>query len=212
MIHLEIVEFFQFMWLQQHKSAALLAQTWLVNHIWLSDVYEFLQGKHFRASRNVSHYDIPCYRYVYFWTTSQTLHTYFHTEPSTVKFCIHVVFSVYSVTYKLELSQCCRSRVWKMGNLHIDSPLYVYTKVLIQSLYVYNTEFQTKLRKINYKNICSAHYGDNTVLVSSDDTSAPTVIENLELHYCTFIHRFCIDLVINNFFKTVNTNLWPAVF
>ncbi len=35
-------------------------------------------------------------------------------------------------------------------------------------------------RKINFKNICSTHYSDNTVLVSSEDTSAPTVRENLE--------------------------------
>ncbi len=41
--------------------------------------------------------------------------------------------------------------------------------------------FIPKLRKINYKNVCSStHYNDNTVLVSSKDTSAPTVIENLE--------------------------------
>ncbi len=37
-----------------------------------------------------------------------------------------------------------------------------------------------KLHKINYKNICSTHYRDNTVMVSYDDTSAPIVIENLE--------------------------------
>ncbi len=37
-----------------------------------------------------------------------------------------------------------------------------------------------KHRKINYKNLCSTHFRDNTVLVSSDDTSATTVIENLE--------------------------------
>ncbi len=40
-------------------------------------------------------------------------------------------------------------------------------------------------RKINFKNICGTHYSDNTVLVSSEDISAPTVRENLE--YITVI-------------------------
>ncbi len=35
--------------------------------------------------------------------------------------------------------------------------------------------------KINFKNVCSTHYSDSTVLFSSEDTSAPTVRENLEL-------------------------------
>ncbi len=42
--------------------------------------------------------------------------------------------------------------------------------------------FLRNFRKINFKNICSTHYSDNTVLVSSDDTSAPTVRENLEYY------------------------------
>ncbi len=40
--------------------------------------------------------------------------------------------------------------------------------------------FLRNFRKINFKNICSTHYSDNTVLVSSEDTSAPTVRGNLE--------------------------------
>ncbi len=34
--------------------------------------------------------------------------------------------------------------------------------------------------KINFKYICSIHYSDNAVGVSSEDTSAPTERENLE--------------------------------
>ncbi len=41
--------------------------------------------------------------------------------------------------------------------------------------------FLRKFRKINFKNIYNTHYSDNSVLVSSEDTSAPTVRENLEL-------------------------------
>ncbi len=37
--------------------------------------------------------------------------------------------------------------------------------------------------KIHFKNICSTHHSDNTVLVSSEDTRAPTVRENLELFH-----------------------------
>ncbi len=40
--------------------------------------------------------------------------------------------------------------------------------------------FVQKFRKINFKNVCSTHYSDNTVLVSSEDTSTCTVRENLE--------------------------------
>ncbi len=40
--------------------------------------------------------------------------------------------------------------------------------------------FLQNVRKINFKNICSTHYCDNTVLVSSKDTSAPSVRENPE--------------------------------
>ncbi len=40
--------------------------------------------------------------------------------------------------------------------------------------------FLQKFCKINFKNICSTRYSDNTVLVSSEDTRAPTVRENLE--------------------------------
>ncbi len=34
--------------------------------------------------------------------------------------------------------------------------------------------------KINFKNICNIHYSDNTVMVSSEDTSAQKVRENFE--------------------------------
>ncbi len=40
--------------------------------------------------------------------------------------------------------------------------------------------FIWNFRKINFKNICSTHYSDSTVLVSSEDTSTSTVRENLE--------------------------------
>ncbi len=37
-----------------------------------------------------------------------------------------------------------------------------------------------KRRKINYKNIYSTYYRDNTILVLSDNISAPIETENLE--------------------------------
>ncbi len=40
--------------------------------------------------------------------------------------------------------------------------------------------FLRNFRKINFKNIYGTQYSDNIVLVSSEDTSAPTVRENLE--------------------------------
>ncbi len=45
---------------------------------------------------------------------------------------------------------------------------------------VFHNLASKKTLKINYKNIGSTHYRDYTVLVSSNDISAPTVIENLE--------------------------------
>ncbi len=40
--------------------------------------------------------------------------------------------------------------------------------------------FLQNFRKINFKYICNIHYSDNTVLISFEDTRAPTVRENLE--------------------------------
>ncbi len=40
--------------------------------------------------------------------------------------------------------------------------------------------FVRNFRKINFEKVCSTRYSDNTVLVSSVDTRAPTVRENLE--------------------------------
>ncbi len=54
-----------------------------------------------------------------------------------------------------------------------------FTFVTLQ-YYKTSQNFIRKLRKFNYKNICSTRYSDNTVLVLSKDTSAPTVIENPE--------------------------------
>ncbi len=63
------------------------------------------------------------------------------------------------------------------------------------------TFFLTKLCKINYKKLrtyvaysTGTGYRDSTVLVSSEDTSAPTVIENLEWSGTQYSARATISL------------------
>ncbi len=62
--------------------------------------------------------------------------------------------------------------------------------------------FLQNFRKINFKNICGTHYWDNTVLVLSKDTSAPTVRENLESSDSIFTSGatfFFLNFCIQNF-------------
>ncbi len=75
--------------------------------------------------------------------------------------------------------------------------------------------FIRNFRKINFKCVCSIHYSDNTVLVLSEDSSAPTVRENLEYGSCTiyptFRHKLWIKLYVllimfDYFFKNLSTN------
>ncbi len=103
------------------------------------------------------------------------------------------------------VAQACNSFVftsWKVLNKNILRNIFFYNKNIriIKVKWGTRTFFLTKLCKINYKKLrtyvehsTGARHRDNTVLVSSEDTSAPTVIENLK-----YLLRIVMYLVFAN--------------